>query len=64
MGRAGAAAGSAVSGAAGRVGEYLEEVRKDVNSRLSSFSRLADIVEQTEPFEKTPTFKIKRYKYQ
>jgi long-chain acyl-CoA synthetase len=70
-GAAGAAAGAArdqmgqaVSGAAVQVGTYLEEVRKDVNARLSSFSRIADIVEQNEPFEKTPTMKIKRYLYQ
>lgn len=64
VGRAGAAAGGAVTGAAGRLGDYLEQVRKDVNTRLSSFSRIAEIIEEPEPFEKTPTFKIKRYKYQ
>lgn len=43
---------------------YLEQIRKQVNERLTSFSRLAELVEQKEPFEKTPTFKIKRYLYQ
>jgi long-chain acyl-CoA synthetase len=62
-GRAGTAAGQAFSGAADRMSTYLEEVRKEVNSRLSSFSKISDIEEEQEPFEKTPTFKIKRYLY-
>jgi len=41
----------------------LEGVRKQVNDQVSSFSRLARVIEQTEPFEKTPTQKIKRYLY-
>ena len=41
----------------------LEELRKGVNSRVSSFSRLNRIIEQAEPFEKTPTKKIKLYLY-
>lgn len=45
-------------------GAYLEQIRRDVNARLSSFSRLTELTEQKEPFEKTPTFKIKRYRYQ
>ena len=45
------------------VRNVLEEIRIHVNSELSSFSRLALIVEQTEPFLKTPTLKIKRYLY-
>jgi long-chain acyl-CoA synthetase len=45
------------------VGEYLDNLRKSVNSRLASFARLAGVVEQREPFEKTPTNKIKRYLY-
>ncbi len=43
--------------------ELLEELRKNVNARVSSFSRIHKIIEQTEPFEKTPTQKIKRYLY-
>jgi long-chain acyl-CoA synthetase len=43
--------------------ELLENLRKEVNAQLSSFSRIARIVEQREPFEKTPTQKIKRYLY-
>ncbi len=41
----------------------LENLRKDVNENLSSFSRIMRMIEQTEPFEKTPTKKIKRYLY-
>ncbi len=62
-GRAGSAAGQAFTGAAERMSGYLEEVRKEVNSRLSNFSKISDIQEEQEPFEKTPTMKIKRYLY-
>ena len=41
----------------------LEDVRKQVNEQVSTFSRLSKVIEQTEPFEKTPTQKIKRYLY-
>jgi long-chain acyl-CoA synthetase len=41
----------------------LANLRNEVNSRVSSFSRLQRIIEQPEPFEKTPTQKIKRYLY-
>ena len=64
VGRANGKASQAVTDAADRVNDYLEEIRKEVNARLSSFSRIAIMVEQTEPFEKTPTSKIKRFKYQ
>jgi len=46
-----------------RVHAFLEELRRQVNQRLASFSRLHRIVEQPEPFEKTPTLKIKRHLY-
>jgi long-chain acyl-CoA synthetase len=41
----------------------LEEIKTGVNEAVSSFSRLNRVIEQTEPFEKTPTQKIKRYLY-
>ena len=41
----------------------LEEIRAGVNSKVSSFARIVRIIEQPEPFEKTPTQKIKRYLY-
>jgi len=41
----------------------LEDIRNQVNKNISSFSRIHKIIEQKEPFEKTPTQKIKRYLY-
>ncbi|HFE63162.1 MAG TPA: long-chain fatty acid--CoA ligase, partial [Caldithrix sp.] len=41
----------------------LEEIRQGVNEKVASFSRISKIIEQTEPFEKTPTLKVKRYLY-
>ncbi|GAB6090371.1 AMP-binding protein [Spirochaeta dissipatitropha] len=43
--------------------EYLGDLRKKVNTELNAFSRLSDFVLKDEPFEKTPTMKIKRYLY-
>jgi len=43
--------------------ELLEEIRKDINSQISSFSRMVKFIEEKEPFIKTPTKKIKRYLY-
>jgi long-chain acyl-CoA synthetase len=42
----------------------MNEIRQNVNSRVASFSKLNSVQEQVEPFEKTPTQKIKRYLYQ
>lgn len=44
--------------------EILEKIRKDTNSKVSNFIRIHRMVLQPEPFEKTPTQKIKRYLYQ
>jgi long-chain acyl-CoA synthetase len=41
----------------------LQEIRRQVNANVSSFSKIKRIKEQPEPFEKTPTKKIKRYLY-
>jgi len=46
-----------------KVESLLNEIRKNVNSKVSSFSKLNKVIEQTEPFERTPTKKIKRYLY-
>ncbi len=51
------------SEALSRVKKILEELKTNVNLKVSDFSRLNKIIEQTEPFEKTPTQKIKRYLY-
>ena len=46
-----------------KIASLLEEMRIDVNSQISSFSRMLKFIEQIEPFVKTPTKKIKRYLY-
>ncbi|XXJ20431.1 AMP-binding protein [Desulfovibrio caledoniensis] len=46
-----------------KIRKILDDIHKDVNSKVSSFARLNRVVEQTEPFEKTPTQKIKRFLY-
>jgi long-chain acyl-CoA synthetase len=46
-----------------RIVHICEDIKKQVNDQVSLFSRLARVIEQTEPFEKTPTQKIKRYLY-
>ncbi len=46
-----------------RIESMLDKLRKDVNHQVASFSRITQIIEQTEPFEKTPTQKIKRFLY-
>jgi long-chain acyl-CoA synthetase len=51
------------SQARGRIVQLLEDIRKQVNEQVSSFSRISRVIEQAEPFEKTPTQKIKRYLY-
>lgn len=46
-----------------KVSGVLEDIRKEVNANVSTFARLARVQEQLEPFEKTPTQKIKRFVY-
>jgi long-chain acyl-CoA synthetase len=46
-----------------RIQNILEEIRLKVNASVNAFSRIHSTIEQTEPFEKTPTQKIKRYLY-
>lgn len=50
------------------VNDYVEEQKKElfeyVNSRVNNFSKLQLVMVQSEPFEKTPTQKIKRFLYQ
>lgn len=45
------------------IAEYLEELRRYVNSRVNKFSQLQLVVYQPEPFQKTATLKIKRFLY-
>ncbi len=41
----------------------LNKIRREVNSQIASFSPITKVIEQLEPFEKTPTKKIKRFLY-
>lgn len=43
--------------------KVLSEIKEFVNQRVAKFSKLHLIEEQRDPFEKTPTQKIKRFKY-
>jgi long-chain acyl-CoA synthetase len=49
--------------AAHAIEHALEELRAWANKKLARFSRLSRIEIRHEPFEKTPTMKIKRYLY-
>ncbi len=42
---------------------YFAELKAHVNAQLSGSVRIAEIQPREEPFEKTPTMKIKRYLY-
>jgi long-chain acyl-CoA synthetase len=43
--------------------ETLELARQRINTQLPAFSQISKILEHPEPFEKTPTNKVKRYLY-
>lgn len=43
--------------------EILKEIQHKVNEELNKFSQIQRIVLQPNPFEKTPTQKIKRFLY-
>jgi long-chain acyl-CoA synthetase len=43
--------------------ELLEQIRVEVNRDLPAFSAVQQLMEQPEPFELTPTNKVKRYLY-
>lgn len=45
------------------INKILSDLLNQVNERVNTFSRLSKVIEQREPFEKTPTQKIKRYLY-
>ncbi len=46
-----------------KIPEIMEKNRQEVNKILAAFSRIAKIQIVNEPFQKTPTQKIKRYLY-
>jgi len=43
--------------------DIMEQARQRINVQLPAFSQIARISEHPEPFEKTPTNKVKRYLY-
>jgi long-chain acyl-CoA synthetase len=45
------------------VEQYIKGLREYVNRRLNRFSQIHSIIVVPDPFEKTPTQKIKRYLY-
>lgn len=45
------------------VNKVKQDLLKHINERVNKSSRISEIVEQTVPFEKTATLKIKRYLY-
>ena len=45
------------------ISAILDNIKKEVNAKLPSFSKIAKVLEQTSPFIKTPTNKIKRAEY-
>jgi len=53
----------AAKAAAGAIEQALADLRSWANKKLADFSRLSRIEVRNEPFEKTPTMKIKRYLY-
>ncbi|GAB7023371.1 AMP-binding protein [Salidesulfovibrio brasiliensis] len=46
-----------------KLDEVLSGILKQVNANVSNFCKVSRIIEQVEPFDKTPTHKIKRYLY-
>ena len=46
-----------------KVEEILKEIHRKVNEEVNKFSRIQKVVHQLDPFEKTPTKKIKRFLY-
>jgi long-chain acyl-CoA synthetase len=45
------------------IARLMERLKGEINQRLPSYARIQRMIEQTEPFEKTPTQKIKRHLY-
>ena len=45
------------------IASLLDQIKEEVNGNVSSFAKLSKMIEQVNPFEKTPTQKIKRYLY-
>ena len=43
--------------------EYVNKLKRDINKELNSFSKIHEVTLQDEPFQRTPTQKIKRFLY-
>ncbi len=43
--------------------DYINKLKRDINKELNSFSRIHEVTLQDEPFQRTPTQKIKRFLY-
>jgi long-chain acyl-CoA synthetase len=52
-----------LEGAREHAQDFLNDLRKRVNARLNRYSRVSKMDLQEEPFERTPTKKIKRFRY-
>lgn len=63
LGEALGAAGRAFGSAEHAALALLDRIQKDANRRLTAFSRIRRVELQKDPFEKTPTQKIKRFLY-
>jgi long-chain acyl-CoA synthetase len=46
-----------------RANAILADLHKQINARVPLYARIHKIIEQAEPFQKTPTLKIKRHLY-
>jgi len=46
-----------------KIKHILDEVQTEVNKKLPSYSKIVKVLEQDQPFAKTPTLKIKRFLY-
>jgi long-chain acyl-CoA synthetase len=46
-----------------RINGMLSDLQQEINERVPLYSRIHKIIEQAEPFQKTPTQKIKRHLY-
>jgi long-chain acyl-CoA synthetase len=46
-----------------RMTAMMEDLRRQINERVPQYARLHKLIEHAEPFEKTPTQKIKRHLY-
>jgi len=52
-----------INDAKAEAAKYIAKLREEVNKELSASSRLSDVELQEEPFQRTPTQKIKRFLY-